>query len=156
MCACVKVSASPVSPRNLAGVCLSQCDPQQPSNALLLVGEVTHILGGRMSYPGTVHYGNDKLKISLYTLYTTQVYRVLYFILICEGRKSKRENLGRCCDLLGFDEFIEVYIYYTIRLSTLIIFQFECSHIHFPLNCPISKHRPKFSLLDFRPSHTYL
>ena len=54
------------------------------------------------------------------------------------------------CDL---ESFIEIYIHYTMGLSTYNIFQFECVYINLPLNLPMSGHRPKFSLLDFRPSY---
>ena len=54
------------------------------------------------------------------------------------------------CDL---ESFIEIYIHYTIGLSTYNIFQFECVYINLPLNLPMSGHRRKFSLLDFRPSY---
>ena len=53
------------------------------------------------------------------------------------------------CDL---ESFIEIYIHFTIWSSTYNIFQFECVYINLPLNLPMSGHRPKFSLLDFRPS----
>ena len=55
------------------------------------------------------------------------------------------------CDL---ESFIEIYIHYTIQLSTYNIFQFECVYINLPLNLPMSGHRRKFTLLDFRPSYT--
>ena len=54
------------------------------------------------------------------------------------------------CDL---ESFIEIYIHYTIGLSTYNIFQFECVYINLPLNLPMSGHRRKFTLLDFRPSY---
>ena len=41
------------------------------------------------------------------------------------------------CDL---ESFIEIYIHYTIGLSTYNIFQFECVYINLPLNLPMSGH----------------
>ena len=55
------------------------------------------------------------------------------------------------CDL---ESFIEIYIHYTMRLSTYNNFQFECVNINLPLNLPMSGQRPKTSVLDFRPSNT--
>ena len=40
-----------------------------------------------------------------------------------------------------------------ISATIYSIFQFECVYINLPLNLPMSGHRPKFSLLDFRPSN---
>ena len=57
------------------------------------------------------------------------------------------------CDL---ESFIEIYIHYTICVSTYNIFQFECVYINLPLNLPMSGHRRKFTLLDFRPSYINL
>ena len=53
----------------------------------------------------------------------------------------------------NFDEYIEIYICITICLSTYKLYQFKCDNINLPLNLPMSGHRPKFSLLDFRPSY---
>ena len=77
----------------------------------------------------------------------------LIYIYMKGGNPKWRiwDDVVTYCDL---ESFIEIYIHYTIGLSTYNIFQFECVYINLPLNLPMSGHRPKFSLLDFRPSYT--
>ena len=50
-----------------------------------------------------------------------------------------------------FDEYIEIYIDFTICLSTYQLFQFKCDHINFTLNLPMSETSSENAPFGFPP-----
>ena len=55
-----------------------------------------------------------------------------------------------------FDEFIEIYIHKTIRLSKYNKFQFECVNINLPLNLPMSETTSQNLGFGFPPFICYM
>ena len=105
--------------------------------------------------PGTVQYAF----ISKYVLVSSTEgvkYIKYYKYSYMKGGNPKGAFWDDVVTYWNFDEYIEIYINITICLSNYEYFQFKCDNINFTLNLPMSGHRPKFSILDFRPSYITL